>query len=47
MNGQDNKRKKLHFSPNMLSCLSNAIDNRYLVTIEYDSKENESTTRKL
>ena len=46
-NQRDSGRRKMHYSPNMLSCVNNAIDNRVLVTIEYDSGENEKTTRKL
>jgi len=46
-NQQDSGRRKMHYSPNLLSCVNNAIDNKALVTIEYDSSENEQTTRKL
>ena len=45
-NQRDSGRRKMHYSPNLLSCVNNAIDNRVLVTIEYDSRENEQTTRK-
>lgn len=44
---RDGGRRKMHYSPNLLSCINNAIDNRVLVTIEYDSRENEHTTRQL
>ena len=46
-NQRDSGRRKMHYSPNLFSCVNNAIDNRVLVTIEYDSRENEQTTRKL
>ena len=46
-NQRDSGRRKMHYSPNLLSCVNNAIENKVLVTIEYDSRENEQTTRKL
>ena len=33
------QRKQMHYSPNLLSTLNNAIDNCKLATIEYDSRE--------
>ncbi|HWB62296.1 MAG TPA: WYL domain-containing protein [Chitinophagales bacterium] len=33
------QRKQMHYSPNLLSTLNNAIDNRKVATIEYDSRE--------
>ena len=35
----------MYYSPNLISCLTNAIDNRVLAEIEYDSRENERTIR--
>lgn len=32
-------RQQLHYSPNLLSSINNAIENTRLVTIEYDSRE--------
>lgn len=46
-NQRDSGRRKMHYSPNLLSCVSNAIDNRVLMTIEYEASDNELTTRKL
>jgi predicted DNA-binding transcriptional regulator YafY len=46
-NQRDSGRRKMHYSPNLLSCVNNALDNKVLLTIEYDSRENELTTRKL
>ncbi|MFT4969969.1 MAG: putative DNA-binding transcriptional regulator YafY [Chitinophagales bacterium] len=46
-NNKDGGRRKMHYSPNLLSCLNNAIENHMLVTIQYDSRENEQTTRQL
>ncbi len=33
------QRKQMHYSPNLLSTLNNAIDNCKIATIEYDSRE--------
>lgn len=44
---KDSGKRKMHYSPNLLSCLHNAMDHNFLLTIEYDSRENEQTTRKL
>lgn len=33
------QRKQMHYSPNLLSTLNNAIDNCKVATIEYDSRE--------
>lgn len=40
-----NQRKQMHYSPNLLSTLNNAIDNCKLATIEYDSREKGLTQR--
>ena len=32
-------RKQLHYSPNLLSAINNAIENQRIVTMEYDSRE--------
>lgn len=49
MSKYDNQsgRKKMHYSPNLLACLNNAIDNRVVVDLEYDSSGNELTKRKV
>lgn len=44
---RDSSRRKMHYSPNLLSCLNNAISNRVVITLEYDSRENQQTTRKV
>ncbi|MCB9256253.1 MAG: WYL domain-containing protein [Chitinophagales bacterium] len=46
-NNKESSRKRMHFSPNLLSCMTNAVDNKLLLTIEYESRESESTTRKV
>lgn len=40
-----NQQKQMHYSPNLLSTINNAIDNCKLATIEYDSREKGITTR--
>ncbi|MCB0541292.1 MAG: WYL domain-containing protein [Chitinophagales bacterium] len=49
MSRYDNQsaRKKMHYSPNLLACLNNAIENRVVVDLEYDSSGNELTKRKV
>lgn len=43
---RDNSAKRqMHYSPNMLACVNNAIDNVKLASLEYDSRENEITHR--
>jgi predicted DNA-binding transcriptional regulator YafY len=37
--------KQMHYSPNLLSTIKNAIDNHKLATIEYDSREKGITVR--
>src|ERR1700748_3620172 len=41
------QRKQMHYSPNLLSTLNNAIDNCKLATIEYDSREKGVTQREV
>lgn len=41
------QRKQMHYSPNLLSTLNNAIDNCKLATIEYDSREKGVSTREV
>lgn len=38
-------RKQMHYSPNLLSTINNAIDNCKLSYIEYDSREKGISTR--
>lgn len=44
---RESGRRKMHYSPNLLSCINNAVDNRVVITLEYDSRENQQTTRKV
>lgn len=39
------QRKQMHYSPNLLSTINNAIDNTKVATIEYDSREKGVSTR--
>ncbi len=38
-------RKQMHYSPNLLTTLNNAIDNKHLSSLEYDSREKGVTVR--
>jgi predicted DNA-binding transcriptional regulator YafY len=42
-NGQ--QHAQMHYSPNLLSTINNAIDNHKIATIEYDSREKGVTIR--
>lgn len=41
------QRKQMHYSPNLLSTVNNAIDNRLVAIIEYDSKDKGVSTREI
>lgn len=41
------QRKQMHYSPNLLSTISNAIDNCKVSFIEYDSREKGVTMREI
>lgn len=41
------QHKQMHYSPNLLSTLNNAIENNLMSTIEYDSRDKGLTTRKV
>ncbi len=41
------QRKQMHYSPNLLSTINNAIDNCKLSSIEYDSREKGVTHRNI
>lgn len=44
-NNKNNKNKRMHFSPNLLACANNSIENKFLISIEYESSDNEITER--
>lgn len=41
------RKKRMHYSPNLLSCITNAVDSKKLVEIEYDSRESGITSRQV
>lgn len=41
------QRKQMHYSPNLLSTINNAIDNCKVAIIEYDSREKGVSTREI
>lgn len=41
------QRKQMHYSPNLLSTINNAIDNCKVTIIEYDSREKGVSTREI
>ena len=41
----NSQRKQMHYSPNLLSTVNNAIDNSFVCEIEYDSREKGVTNR--
>lgn len=44
-NGQGSGRKQMHYSPNLMDTIQNAIDNLKIAVIEYDSRESDNTIR--
>lgn len=43
----NNQRSKMHYAPNLLACINNAIDNNKKVSLEYESRENEVSKREI
>ncbi len=43
----NSQRKQMHYSPNLLSTVNNAIDNALIAILEYDSKEKGLTLREV
>ena len=41
------QRKQMHYSPNLLSTINNAIDNTLVAAIEYESNERDITLREI
>jgi predicted DNA-binding transcriptional regulator YafY len=41
------QRKQMHYSPNLLSTVNNAIDNTLIAILEYDSKDKGITLREV
>ena len=41
------QRKQMHYSPNLLNTIDNAIDNTLIAVIEYESNERDITLREI
>lgn len=41
------QRKRMHYSPNLLGCINNALDNKKIATLEYESRDYEVSTRNI
>jgi len=41
------QRKRMHYSPNLLGCINNALDNKKIATLEYESRDFEVSTRNI
>ena len=41
------QRKRMHYSPNLLGCINNALDNKKMATLEYESRDYEVSTRQI
>lgn len=48
-NNHSNNRvqKQMHYSPNLLDTLENAIENKFVATVEYDSREKGISQRRI
>lgn len=42
-----NQRTKMHYSPNLLGCINNAIDQTKMVSLEYESKDFDVSQREI
>ncbi|MFN8308971.1 MAG: WYL domain-containing protein [Chitinophagales bacterium] len=40
-------QKQMHYSPNLLNCINNAIENSLVTAIEYDSREKGISVREI
>lgn len=41
------KRRKMHYSPNLLDCINNSLIHRKTATLEYEAKDYQISTRKI
>ncbi len=41
------QRKRMHYSPNLLGCINNALDNNKMATLEYEARDYEVSTREV
>lgn len=44
---ESNQRAQMHFSPNLLGCINNAIDHTKMTTLEYESSNFEVSKREV
>lgn len=42
---ESGQRMQMHYSPNLLGCINNAIDNTKIASLEYESKDNDVSER--
>lgn len=43
--GNGGQRNKMHYSPNLLGCINNAIENHKIVSLEYEARDFEISKR--
>jgi len=41
------QRKRMHYSPNLLGCINNALENKKIASLEYESRDFETSTRNI
>ena len=41
------QRNKMHYSPNLLGCINNALDNKKMATLEYEARDFEVSKREI
>jgi len=41
------QRKRMHYSPNLIGCINNALENKKMATLEYESRDYEVSTRNI
>ncbi|MFT4645986.1 MAG: putative DNA-binding transcriptional regulator YafY [Planctomycetota bacterium] len=44
-NRNGGQRNKMHYSPNLLGCINNALENQKIATLEYESRDFEVSKR--
>ena len=46
-NRRGGQRKQMHYSPNLLGCINNALDNKKMATLEYEARDFEVSKREI
>tara|TARA_B110000908_G_scaffold143938_1_gene173205 strand:- start:222 stop:641 length:420 start_codon:yes stop_codon:yes gene_type:complete len=46
-NRNGGQRNKMHYSPNLLGCINNALENQKIATLEYESRNFEVSKREI